>query len=140
MFLLDTNVVSELRKVGTNKINPSVEQWSRSTSGMLTFISAVTIFELERGVLLVERRDRKQGNILRRWLDERVLINYAERIISFDSNIARRCASLHVPNPMSDYDAMIAATALEHDLTVVTRNIEDFQRTGIKLLNPFDPE
>ena len=140
MFLLDTNVVSELRKSGSSKINPQVEQWSRSTPGILTFFSAITIFELERGVLLLERRDSKQGSILRQWLNNYVLINYAlinyaERILAFDSDIAQRCAALHVPNPISDYDAMIAATALEHNLTIVTRNTKDFEKTGVKLLN-----
>lgn len=137
MFLLDTNVVSELRKVGSKRIDLRVEKWAKSISGVQTFISAITIFELERGVLLTERRDRVQGSMLRKWLDDRVLTEYSDRIIPIDTNIARRCASLHVPNPMPDYDALIAATALEHCLILVTRNTKDFDKMGVKLLNPW---
>ena len=137
MFLLDTNVVSELRKVGSNRANIQVEKWARSTPGKQTFISVITVFELERGVLLIERRDQMQGSILRQWLNGHVLINYAERIIPVSIGIAQRCASLHVPDPMPDYDAMIAGTALEHGLTLVTQNTKDFERTGVKLLNPW---
>ncbi|MEM8810186.1 MAG: PIN domain-containing protein, partial [Cyanobacteria bacterium P01_G01_bin.38] len=86
---------------------------------------------------VMERRDPVQGAMLRQWLDNHVLANYAERIVPVSVGIARRCASLHVPEPMSSYDAMIAATALEHSLTVVTRNIKDFQKTSVKLLNPW---
>lgn len=137
MFLLDTNVVSELRKIGSQRANPQVEKWAKSTSAAQTFISIVTVFELERGVLLIERRDRTQGEVLRQWLNEHVLGSYAERIIPITVDIVKRCALLHVPDPMSDYDAMIAATALEHGLTVVTRNTVDFERTGVRLFNPF---
>lgn len=137
MFLLDTNVVSELRKVGSDRVNPQVEQWAKATPGGQTFISVVTVFELERGVLLLERRDQAQGKVLRQWLNEHVLPGYAERIIPISVNIAKRCALLHVPDPMPDYDALIAATALEHGLTVATRNTVDFEKTGVKLLNPF---
>ena len=112
MFLPDTNVISELRKAGTSKVNPNVEKWAVSISGQQTFISAITIFELERGVLLMERRDPPQGNVLRQWLNNRILTEYSERIISVDTKIALACASLHVPNPMPYYDALIAATAL----------------------------
>ena len=137
MFLLDTNVVSELRKVGSDRVNPQVAQWAKATPGGQTFISVITVFELERGVLLLERRDQVQGKVLRQWLNEHVLPGYAERIIPISVNIAKRCALLHVPDPMPDYDALIAATALEHGLTVVTRNTADFEKTGVKLLNPF---
>lgn len=140
MFLIDTNVVSELRKVGTKKINSQVKQWAREIPGEQTYLSVITIFELERGVLLTERRDIAQGKVLRHWLIERVLKQYAERIIPVSLNIAQRCAQLHVPDPISDYDALIAATALEHGLTLVTRNMDDFKRTGVKLINPWGNE
>ena len=140
MFLLDTNVVSELRKIGSNRINTQVEKWARTTPGEQTYISVITVFEIERGVLLAERRDKVQGDVLRTWLAENVLTKYAERIIPISVDIAQRCALLHVPDPMPDYDALIAATALEHGLIVVTRNISDFERTGVKLLNPWEKE
>ncbi len=137
MFLLDTNVVSELRKVGSGKVNGQVEKWAKSTSGTRTFISTITIFEIERGVLLMERRDLQQGRVLRKWLNDHVLTHYGDRIIPISAAIAQRCAFLHVPDPMPDYDALIAATALVHDLVVVTRNTGDFERTGVKLFNPW---
>lgn len=140
MFLLDTNVVSELRKTGSSKVNSQVEKWAASTPATQTFISVITIFEIERGVLRMERRDRQQGQILRTWLNDYVLTHYSDRTIPVSTLIAQRCASLHIPDPMPDYDALIAATALEHDLTVVTRNLGDFERTGVKLLNPWNKE
>ncbi|MGB3295092.1 MAG: type II toxin-antitoxin system VapC family toxin [Phormidesmis sp.] len=138
MFLLDTNVVSELRKTGSKKASGQVEKWAQSTPGTQTFISTITIFEIERGVLLMERRDEQQGRVLRKWLNDHVLTHYSDRIIPISTRIAQRCASLHVPDPMPDYDALIAATALEHSLMIVTRNVGDFERTGAKLLNPWD--
>ncbi|MEM8809704.1 MAG: PIN domain-containing protein, partial [Cyanobacteria bacterium P01_G01_bin.38] len=97
MFLLDTNVISELRKAGSNQCNPQVENWASATSGEQSFLSVITVFELERGVLVMERRDPVQGAMLRQWLDNHVLANYAERIVPVSVGIARRCASLHVP-------------------------------------------
>lgn len=137
MFLLDTNVVSELRKTGSSKVDRQVEKWAISTPATQTFISVITIFEIERGVLRMERRDRRQGQILRTWLNDYVLTHYSDRIIPIGTRIAQRCASLHVPDPMPDYDALITATALEHGLIVVTRNVRDFERTGVKLLDPW---
>ena len=133
-------MVSELRKVGTPKINPQVEQWAAKTHGEQTYLSIMTIFELERGVLRVERRDVAQGKVLRQWLSFRVLNEYAKRIIPISVPIAQRCAQLHVPDPMPAYAAWIAATALEHGLTLITRNVGDFESSGVKLINPWQTE
>ena len=138
MFLLDTNVVSELRKVASGKADDKVELWANATPALRTFISTITIFELERGICLVERKDNQQGHILRNWLENNVFNHYRDRIISVDTNIARRCAVIQVPDPLSPYDAFIAATALEHNLVVVTRNVSDFEQTGVRLLNPWE--
>lgn len=106
-------------------------------TSMLFQQALITIFEIERGVLRMERRDSQQGQVLRTWLNNYVLTHYSDRIIPISTRIAQRCASLHVPDPMPDYDALIAATALEHGLIVVTRNVGDFERTGVKLFNPW---
>ena len=137
MFLLDTNVVSELRKVTSKRADKQVAAWASATPGNQTFLSVITVFELERGVLLMECRDSAQVKVLRGWLNNHVLVNYAGRIIPLGVDITQRCAALHVPDPKPDYDAIIVATALEHGLTVVTRNTEDFEEMGVKLLNPW---
>ena len=137
MYLLDTNVVSELRKAGSGKADQNVITWANSVSASKMFLSAISIMELETGVLLVERRDPKQGKVLRTWLNDHVLVAFADRIISIDSAVAQRCARLHVPNPKSERDALIAATAIVHDMTVVTRNIEDFKDSQVKMINPW---
>ena len=138
MYLLDTNVVSELRKATTRKAEPKVIAWANRVSTATLFLSAVTVLELEIGILLAERRDSAQGSMLRSWLDTRVLPAFTDRILPVDTAVARRCAGLHVPDRRSDRDALIAATALVHRLTIVTRNVEDFAPTGAKLLNPWD--
>lgn len=138
MYLLDTNIVSELRKAATRKAEPKVLAWANGVSTAVLFLSTVTVLELEIGVLLVERRDPTQGSALRSWLDTRVLPAFTDRILPVDTAVARRCAKLHVPDRRSDRDALIAATALVHQLTIVTRNVEDFAPTGAKLLNPWD--
>jgi predicted nucleic acid-binding protein len=135
MFLLDTNVISELRKA--RAADPKVVAWANSVEASLLFISAITVLELEQGVLLVERRDAKQGMALRAWLDGQVMPEFASRTLPINADVARRCASLHVPDPRSERDALIAATALVHGLTVFTRNIADFDKTGVRLINPW---
>ncbi len=135
MFLLDTNVVSELRR--PERAAANVRAWASNTPTDHYAISVVTVQELERGTLLMERRDPIQGSILRRWLEQEVLARLAPRILNIDSAIARRCARLHVPDPRPERDALIAATALTHGLTVVTRNVGDFEPMGVAVLNPW---
>ena len=135
MYVLDTNVVSELRKAA--KANASVRAWASSVSVNAMYLSAVTVLELETGVLLAERRDPPQGSVLRQWLDTQVLPTFSRRVLSFDSVVARRCAHLHVPDPRSERDAMIAATAIIHGMSVVTRNVSDFAPTGVHIVDPW---
>lgn len=137
MYLLDTNVVSELRKA--RKAHGSVRSWAQAIPASSLYISVISVLELEIGILLVERRDRKQGAILRTWMDGHVLPTFAGRILAIDTAIAQRCAVLHVPNPQSDRDALIAATALVHGMVVATRNVEHFQPTGVASVNPWRP-
>jgi predicted nucleic acid-binding protein len=138
MFVLDTKVVSELRKARHGKADANVVAWSQSVDASELFVSAITIMELELGVLAIERKDAAQGALLRAWLDQHVLPELADRILPVDTAIAQRCARLHVPDKRGERDALIAATALVHRMTLVTRNITDFQPTGVELLNPWD--
>jgi toxin FitB len=137
MFVLDTNVVSELRKAKAGKADRNVTAWASSVRADALFVSAITILELETGVLLVQRRDPEQGSLLRAWLDQQVLTAFAGRVLPVDTPVAQRCAALHVPDPRSDREALIAATAMVHGMTVVTRNVADFAATGATLLNPW---
>jgi predicted nucleic acid-binding protein len=136
MYLLDTNVVSELRRA--NNADANVRTWATKVQVAELFLSTITVLEIERGILLIERRDPSQATILRTWFEERVLPDFAGRIFPVDIAVALRCAPLHVPDSQPERDAMIAATALVHGLTVVTRNVADFQATGVALLNPWD--
>ena len=137
MYLLDTNVVSELRKVKAGKADRNVAAWAAEVSVGSLFLSAITVQELEIGTLLAERRDPAQGAILRAWLERHVLPAFADRILPIDGEVARRSARLHVPDPRPLRDALIAATALVHGMTVVTRNVADFEPTGVAVLDPW---
>ncbi|SJZ51863.1 hypothetical protein SAMN02745126_01458 [Enhydrobacter aerosaccus] len=137
MYLLDTNVLAELRKVRAGKADAGVAQWADTVDTIDLYISVVTIEEIEIGVLRVERRDVRQGSMLRTWLGQHVLPAFADRVLPIDAAVALRSAQLHVPDPRSIRDCYIAATALVHGLTVVTRNIIDFNRTGVEVLNPW---
>lgn len=138
MFVLDTNVVSELRKVRSGKANPGVATWASGVPTAALFISAITIHELEHGVLLLERSDRAHGAVLRQWLDHSVTAAFDNRVLAVDQRIARRAAALHVPDPAPFRDALIGATALVHEMTVVTRDVKDFQRfEALEVLDPW---
>lgn len=140
MYLLDTNIISELRKAKSGRADKNVIAWAADVSADSLFLSVITILELEIGIQLVEHRDAAQGTQLRAWLEGNVLPAFSGRILPIDVPVAQRCAKLHVPNPCSDRDALIAATALVHGMTVITRNIADFQATGAALLNPWDTD
>jgi len=139
MYLLDTNVVSELRKVRIGTADSRVVAWAQSVDAADLFVSVISIMELELGVLSIERKDPAQGARLRTWLDQRVLPAFKGRILPIDTNVALRCARLHVPNPRGERDALIAATALVHGMTVVTRSVTDFTPTGVPIVNPWQP-
>lgn len=136
-YLLDTNVVSELRKVGDGKADLNVTAWLSARDSRDFYISAITILELERGILSIQRRDIEQGSRLRAWMDNRVRPGFADRIISIDEAVATRCAHLHIPDRRNEADALIAATAIVHGLAVVTRNIQDFRETGVVVMDPW---
>lgn len=137
MFVLDTNVLSELRKAKSGKANPGVVGWAVSQLPTVLFISSITILELETGVLLVERKDPAQGAVLRVWLDTHVLPAFRGRVLPVDTAVAQCCAKIQVPDRRAERDALIAATALTHGMKVVTRNVDDFKATGAQLLNPW---
>jgi hypothetical protein len=137
MFVLDTNIVSELRKVRAGKANAGVTQWADTVDSASLYLSAITIEELEIGVLLLERRDAPQGAVFRAWLNTHVLPAFADRILPVDVAVAQRSARLHVPDPKPLRDTLIAATALVHGMAVVTRNVADFEPMGVRVINPW---
>ena len=137
MYLLDTNVVSELRKIRSGRADAHVAAWGDSIDASDLYLSVISIQELEIGVLLAERRDPSQGAVFRTWLNGHVLHAFTGRILSVDTAVALRSAQLHVPDPHPIRDGLIAATALVHGMTVVTRNVADFEPTGVRTLNPW---
>jgi len=137
VFLLDTNVVSELRKVSINKADKNVIAWAKKKSVGCLFISSISILEIEMGILLKERKDPQQAAILRTWLNTHVLKAFSDRVLPLDTSIAIQCAKLHVPDPKSERDAMIGATAKVHGMTLVTRNVKDFKHMKLDILNPW---
>lgn len=133
-YLLDTNLVSELRKTPA-RIDPRVAEWATNVMAGEQFISAITLSEIELGVLQVERRDSRRGAVWRRWLEQNVRRPFAGRTLPVDGEVARQAAGLHVPDPKPERDGYILATALVHGLTVVTRNVSDFEATGVAVIN-----
>ncbi|MGD9889073.1 MAG: type II toxin-antitoxin system VapC family toxin [Halothiobacillaceae bacterium] len=138
MYVLDTNVISELRKVRHGKADIHVTAWAACVDASELFVSAITIMELELGVLSIERKDASQGAILRMWLEQQVMPEFSGRTLPIDTAVALRCAKLHVPDKRGERDALIAATALVHGMTVVTRNVADFKSTLVALINPWE--
>lgn len=138
MYLLDTNVISELRKVRAGRADARVATWADSVEANDLYLSVITLQEIAIGVLLAERRDPEQGAILRAWFEYQVLPAFDGRVLHVDSTIALRSAQLHVPDPHPVRDGLIAATALVHGFTVVTRNTADFASTGVALINPWE--
>jgi len=136
MYLLDTNVISELRR--PERANRNVTAWAGSIPFASFFLSVISILEIEVGVLRLSRKDPAQAAAVRTWIDGQILTRFEGRILSVDIRIAQRCAPLHVPDPRSERDALMAATALAHGLTMVTRNTAHFATTGVALLNPWD--
>ena len=137
MFLLDTNVVSQFRKVGDGTANTFVTKWVSGQEASTLFISVLTLMELEIGILRIERRDAGQGRRLRTWFERHVLPEFEERTLPVDAAVALKCARMHVPDPRAERDALIAATAMVHGMTVVTGNRTDFEATGVAFIDPW---
>ena len=140
MYLLDTNVVSELRKTNSGRIDAADLRWSQSIPPSLCFLSAMSMLELEIGVRRMEHRDAPQGQRFRSWLDEVVLPFFSGRILPVDLAVAVRCAEMSVPDRRPGRDGLIGATAYVHNMVLVTRNVAYFAGMGIRVVNPWqDP-
>jgi predicted nucleic acid-binding protein len=135
-YLLDTNVISELRKPA-GRAAPAVRAWAQRQATHDLSISVITVMEIEIGIARLERRDPTQGDVLRRWLEDELLAAFANRMLPVDLDVVRQAARMHVPDPRPERDVLIAATALTRNLTVVTRNTADFEQLGVALLNPW---
>ena len=138
MYLLDTHVVSELRKARSGKANRGVERWADAVEAAELFVLVITVQELEIGVLLAEGKDAAAGAVLRSWFNGHVLPAFSGRVLPVDTAVALRSALLHVPDPKPVRDSLIAATALVHGLAVVTRNVGDFEPSGVSVVNPWE--
>ncbi len=137
MYLLDTNIISEIRKINAGRANRGVTDWAKSIDKGLMYMSCISLLEIERGILSLERRDVQQGSLYRSWFENIVKPQFQNRILPIDAETALACAQMHVPDKKSLADSLIAATAKQHNLIVVTRNERDFQFTEVRLLNPF---
>ncbi|CAN7206515.1 type II toxin-antitoxin system VapC family toxin [Rhizobium sp. LjRoot254] len=138
MYVLDTNVISELRKKDLGKAALPVVKWADSAPPETRYISSITIMEIEMGILSLERRTNQQSDNLRNWLRNQVLVAFRDRILPVDEGVALRCAQIMTPRTRPLRDALIAATAQHHGYTVVTRNVKDFIELPVRLLNPWE--
>lgn len=126
--------------VRLGKADFNVVAWAQSVDAADLFVSAMTIMELELGVLSIERKDATQGSMPRAWLEQHVLPEFSGRTLLADAAVAQRCARLHVPDKRGERDALIAAAVLAHGMTVATRNVADFQPTGVALINLWEAQ
>jgi predicted nucleic acid-binding protein len=137
-MLLDTNIISELRKIVYGKASPAIVKWEATVSATELMISVITVQELEIGILRLERKDPRQASVLREWLTKYVLVEFRHRILPVTTEIARRSAALLIDDDVSCEDALIASTAYVHNMPVVTRNIKHFADLGADVINPWD--
>ncbi|MDP8101626.1 type II toxin-antitoxin system VapC family toxin [Phocoenobacter atlanticus] len=137
MFLLDTNLISEIRKIKQGKANPNVVDWFKNNSIEDFYTNPTVLMEIQRGILRKKYKDPKQFTALTNWYQNNVLKMLNGRILNITPKTAEICAKLHIPDPSPENDAWIAASAIEHNLILVTRNTKDFEGLGIKLFNPF---
>lgn len=137
MFLLDTNVISEMRKIDSGRADSHVSTWIDEQDASDLYVSVVTLAELDYGIRLKQRRDPNQSLFLRRWFNHSVLPFFEDRIVTIDFQIAMKYSEINVPNHLPDRDSWIAATALVHTFVVVTRNTKDFEASGVALYNPW---
>lgn len=137
MFILDTNVLSELRKRKNGRADPSVVAWVASVEPTTVYLSVITVFEIEYGILSIGRKDPRRADHIREWFSEKVTPEFRDRLLPIDQSVARRCAALHVPDPRPERDALIAATALVHGMAVVTRDAREFAAMGVRVVDPW---
>lgn len=138
MYLLDTNIVSALRL--PHKQPPELRAWAASIPFEQCFISVITMLEIEIGILRLERREPASAKLLRQWVEGEVKPTFGDHVLPVDTAVAMACAPFHVPNPSSERDALIAATAIVHGLQVVTRNVRHFQHLPVRVIDPWQSE
>ncbi|MBN6067169.1 type II toxin-antitoxin system VapC family toxin [Aggregatibacter actinomycetemcomitans] len=137
MYLLDTNIVSELRKLEKGRADPNVTKWFQQVDLQQAYLSVITLFEIKIGILQLIRHDAQQATILQNWFTNTLLPNFENRILPLDQNVALACAELHIPDKKPLNGSYLAATAKVHHLKMVTRNLKDFQHSGVEIINPF---
>jgi predicted nucleic acid-binding protein len=133
-FLLDTNILSELRK--QSRCDAGVRHWVEGTTGEELFVSVLVLGEIRQGVERIRLRDQNQARTLEKWLQS-ILTEFADRILPVDERVADQWGRLGLRQPVPTLDALLAATALVHDLTVISRDEDGFRNTGVRIINPF---
>ncbi len=138
MYLLDTNVISELRKIPKGTDDENVCAWAKSVDSALMFMSCVTVFEIELGIQLHRRKDVVQSAVYHEWFHGHVIPLFAGRVLPINEKIALIAAELNIPDRRPINDGYILATGIVHQLTIVTRNEKDFNDAGVKVFNPWN--